>query len=129
MYAVRQIQHVQNGTVVVQLPKGFPSQSVEVIILPIQQTITSPNAVKQNEAQVAIHDFLTMDTSHFTPAQQQAYTRSCALIQQGRRPDEPRILGLFAGLGEIADDFNDPLPDEDLFWGEETDEYGMMLEQ
>ena len=69
--------------------------------------------------------FLAQDVSQWTTEQQQAYARTKKMIENGRRPDEPRILGLFSGLIEVSDDFDAPLPDEDSFWGEETDEYGM----
>ena len=78
-----------------------------------------------DEVEVEIGRFLAQDVSRWTPAQQQAYARTKALIVNGRRPDEPRILDLFAGLIEVSDDFDTPLPDEAIFWGEDTDEYGI----
>lgn len=50
-------------------------------------------------------------------------------MQRGRQADEPRILGLFAGLAKVSDDFDAPLPDEDIFWGAETDENGVSMKK
>lgn len=127
MYTVHQIQQVKNRTVVVDLPQEFPlTNIVEVIILPATELITESEATTE---MAATHHFLTMDTSHFTAVQRRAYDRAYAIIRRGRRPDEPRILGLFEGLVQIADDFDAPLPDENMFWGESTNECGMSLER
>lgn len=40
MYAIRQIQTVENGKVVVQLPADFPAGQVEVIVLPVSRSKT-----------------------------------------------------------------------------------------
>ncbi|MGB0388773.1 MAG: hypothetical protein ACPGWR_28470 [Ardenticatenaceae bacterium] len=132
MYAIREIQQVPDRTVIVHLPDDFPSERVEVIVLPAPPLTTKlptkPKASNTIEVSDATHRFLTMDTSHFTVDQLQAYERACTIIKQGRRPDEPRIWGVFAGLIDIADDFDAPLPDQELFWGEGSDEYGMSLE-
>jgi hypothetical protein len=56
-------------------------------------------------------------------AQRQAYAQAYERLKQGRSADEPRVLGLFDGLGQISDDFDASLPDEDLFWG------GLFVEQ
>ena len=72
---------------------------------------------------------LSLDVSQLTKAQRRAYKRTQALLQRGRQADEPRILGLFAGLAQVSDDFDAPLPDEDIFWGAETDEYGVSLKK
>ena len=125
MYAIRQIQQARDRKIVVQLPEDFPTDSVEIIILPA--TLELREAEIDN-VPADIHQFLTRDTSHFTADQRQAYDRVCTAIRRGRNPNEPRILGLFAGLMQVTDDFDAPLPDEDLFWGEGTDEYGMSLE-
>ncbi|MEA3341973.1 MAG: hypothetical protein U9R15_18575, partial [Chloroflexota bacterium] len=86
------------------------------------------SATEATTEMTAVRHFLTRDTSHLTAVQRRAYRRAHAIIRRGRRPDEPRILGLFAGLVQIADDFDAPLPDEDMFWGKSTNEYGMSLE-
>ena len=108
----------------VYLPAEFTANEVEVIITPVKEAGSSAAHTAEEDA---IQRLLDLDTSHFTEAQKQAYQRTCQLLRQKRRPDEPRLLGLFEGLFEIGDDFNDPLPDEGLFWGEETDEYGMTI--
>ncbi|RME63062.1 MAG: hypothetical protein D6790_05345 [Caldilineae bacterium] len=46
----------------------------------------------------------------------------------GRAPDEPRRLGVFAGLVKVAEDFDAPLPDEDAWWGASTNEWGISTE-
>ena len=38
-------------------------------------------------------------------------------------------IRLFEGLVQIAEDFDAPLADKNVFWGENTNEYGMILEQ
>lgn len=78
-----------------------------------------------DEVEAEIGRFLSQDVSQWTPEQQAAFARTKAMVLNGRQPDEPRILGLFAGLVEVSDDFDAPLPDEDSFWGVETDEYAM----
>ncbi|MDQ4078481.1 MAG: hypothetical protein M3220_19830 [Chloroflexota bacterium] len=72
-----------------------------------------------------VHRFLSRDVSSFTEQQREAYARVRSLILHGRSPNEPRILGLFEGLVEVADDFDAPLPDEEEFWGKGTDAYGL----
>ena len=129
MYAIRQIQQVHNHTVLVHLPTDFSTDRVEVIIFPIPLSTAKLPVKLGNEAPAGARRFLTMDTSQFTAVQRQAYNRACAIIRRGRSPDEPRILGLFAGLMEVADDFDAPLPDEEAFWGQGTDEFGMSLER
>lgn len=128
MQALRQFHTAENGTITIQLPSDFPTNEVEVIVLP-KQPAKNGSYAELDEGQVAIQQFLTMDTSHFTPAQVKAYERTSVLLRKGRKPDEPPIFGLFEGLIEISDDFYDPLPDEiiDLFYGSETDEYGISL--
>ena len=127
MYAYRQIQQALNRTVVVHLPEDFPTNQVEVIVLPAS-TYQPTNPEVTKEVANATHAFLTLDTSHFTVEQHKAYERACAIIQRGRQKNDPRIWGVFEGLIDVADDFDAPLPDEELFWGEGTDEYGMSLE-
>jgi hypothetical protein len=128
MYAIRQIQAIENGKVVVQLPDDFPADQVEVIILPAQ-TVNGAAYPKQNQANQALQRFLALDITHFTSDQQTAYQHACAILRKGRQQDEPRIFGLFAGLVTSSADFDTPLPDEiiALFHGSETDEYGVTL--
>jgi hypothetical protein len=73
----------------------------------------------------AVARFLTLDTSQFSAAQRRAYEEACAALKQGREAGDRRILGLFAGLGRISEDFDAPLPDESLFWGETSDANGL----
>lgn len=133
MQAIRQIKRVKNRTIkiTVHLPEEFPTtDQVEVIILPAQSMATGLSSKSEEQVNIinAVQHLLTLDTSHFTPEQQQAYERAKSLVQQGRLPHEPRILGLFEGLMEVSDDFDSPLPDEDLFWGEDTDETGLLTQ-
>ncbi|MFZ4659660.1 MAG: hypothetical protein ACOYNY_21820 [Caldilineaceae bacterium] len=128
MQALRQFHTVENGAIIIQLPATFPTNEVEVIILPKESSVNGAYE-EVDEGQAAIQQFLTMETAHFTPEQHKAYERTCALLRKGRKPDDPPIFGLFEGLIEMANDFDDPLPDEiiDLFYGSETDEYGISL--
>jgi hypothetical protein len=130
MQALRQFHTAENGTITIQLPADFPTSEVEVIVLPKQPTVNG-SYPEPDEGQVAIQQFLAMDTSHFTPEQLKAYERTSALLRKGRKPNEPRILDLFAGLIEVSEDFDAPLPDDiiDLFYGSETDEYGITLQR
>ena len=50
----------------------------------------------------------------FSAGQREAYEHACEVLQQRQEADMSRILGLFAGLGEISEDFDAPLPDENL---------------
>jgi hypothetical protein len=117
MYAVRQIQKVENGKVVVQLPDDFPVDQVEVIILPAQAVSDQP-AEKQDEGVESIKYFLNMDTSNLNEEQLEAYQRTCELLREWLVTRKSPLFGAFAGLVEISDDFDDPLPDEilDLFY-------------
>ncbi|MFH1636338.1 MAG: hypothetical protein ABIG63_20325 [Chloroflexota bacterium] len=129
MNAIRQIQQVRNHTVLVHLPEDFPAKSVEVIIFPTTELPIKSKKTKTDKVLAAVHHFFTMDTSQFTAAQRQTYDQACTIIRRGRDSGEPRILGLFAGLMQIADDFDAPLTDEDVFWGKSTNEYGISLEK
>jgi len=126
MIAVRQFHMVENGVITIELPADFPTGEVEVIVLS-KQPAPPVEVTPLDEGQAAIQQFLTLDTSHFTPQQLAAYQRTCALLRKGRKPDEPRILDLYAGLVEAPEGFDAPLPDDivDLFYGSETDEYGI----
>lgn len=126
MLALRQIRPVKNHTVTIKLPLDFLADQVEVIILPAPAQTFSPE-VDADAAAASLH--LSVDTSRLTEVQHRAYERTQMLLKQGRKSDEPRILGLFSGLVQISDDFDEPLPDEDLYWGEGSDEYGVSLKR
>ena len=125
MQAIRQIAQVVDRRVTIDLPANFATDQVEVIILPVEEVMNGRVA----SLGPAVQEFLALDTSAFTPAQLDAYARASRLLRRGRRPDEPRILGIFAGLVEVADDFDAPMEDEELWWGSKTDEYGISLPQ
>lgn len=125
MQAIRQFAQVIDHRVIIDLPTDFAAEQVEVIVLSAVEAEPSTTA----PLHPSISKFLALDTSEFTPEQQAAYERTSILLRHGRRPDEPRILGMFAGLVQVSDDFDDPLPDEDLWYGSETDEYGISLPQ
>jgi hypothetical protein len=63
-----------------------------------------------------------VDTSQFSTAQREAYGLACETLKQRPEADTSRILGLFAGLGEISEDFDAPLPDENLYWEDDTND-------
>ncbi len=132
MQAIRQIKDVKNRTIVVYLPDEFPAiDQVEVIILPAQPANTGLPLATQTEGDAfdAVQHFLAIDTSQLTDDQRRAYTQASKLVRKGRRPHEARLLGLFSGLVQIADDFDTSGPDEDLFWGAGSNEDGLSLEQ
>lgn len=112
MQALRQFHKPENGIITIHLPADFAADEVEVIILP-KAPVMNGVYPKTNDVKQAIQSFLSINTSYLTLEQQNAYQRTCALLQEGRRPDEPRMFGLFAGLIELSDDF-DRLSDEDL---------------
>lgn len=118
MEAVRQFHKVTNGTITIQLPVDFPAEEVEVIILP-KQTVVNGHGDEHDAMQQILQSFQNIDTSTFTSEQLQAFNRTCMLLRKGRQLNEPRQFGLFAGLVEIADDFND-LPEDyiDLFYAD-----------
>lgn len=126
---LRQIYQVKDKKLVIQLPDNFPIGQVEIIILPVSGTNKQADLLEtgRNEATAVFHHFLKMDTSHFTAAQQKAYKQTCQLLQQERTHGESRLAGLFAGLVDVSADFDAPLLDESLYWGSETDEYGMWV--
>lgn len=77
MQALRQFHTAEQGRITIQLPADFPSTEVEVIILPnpnvaVTKPVTVDTTIPEDEGQAAIQAFLTMDTTHFTPAEQQA---------------------------------------------------------
>jgi hypothetical protein len=114
---IRAIQKVEDGKVILKLPAEFVGEEVEIIVLPVRSITEPPVSAEPGDA---IQRFLQIDTSGFTQRQLDAYHHTCAQIRKGRKPGDPRILGLTGGLAELADDFNDPLPDEDLFYNGET---------
>jgi hypothetical protein len=115
MQVVRQIQKARDRKVVVHLPEDFPLGEVEVIILPAAGSATFvADRDVTHELSTAIAHFLTLDTSHFSATERQAYEQARETLKRGRRSGEPRILGLFVQLAQMADDFDDPLPDEAL---------------
>lgn len=117
MYAIRQIQTVENGKVVVQLPADFSASQVEVIVLPVPG-VNGATQQTHDEGIVAIYNILAMDTAHLNQEQRKAYQRTCTLLQEWLQTRKAPLYGAFAGLVEIADDFDAPLPDEiaDLFY-------------
>ena len=119
MYAIRQIHQVENGKVTVYLPADFTAQQVEVIVLPVETSNghTAPASTEQpNEL---LQRILAWDTSKFDAEQMKAYQRLCALVRKGRKPNEPRIFGAFAGLVWMAEDFNTMSEEElDLFYAD-----------
>lgn len=118
MEAIRQFHKVANGVITIHLPVDFAADEVEVIILP-KPTMVNGNGYEQDAMQQILQSFQSMDTSTFTTEQIQAYNRTCMLLRKGRKPDEPRMFGLFTGVVEIAEDFNE-LPEEyiDLFYAD-----------
>lgn len=115
MQAVRQILKVQDRAITIHLPADFVAEEVEVIVLPAPAMENG----KPDDKGAAIQYLLAMDTSSFTESQLKAYERALEAVRKGRKPNEPRVFGLFEGLIEIADDF-DTLPDEyiDLFYAD-----------
>jgi hypothetical protein len=77
----------------------------------------------------AVDQFLIREITEIPTEQRQVYEQARPIVKKGRQPGEPRILGAFAGLITTSDDFDAPLPDEALFLGEGTDEYGLTQEQ
>lgn len=123
MQAVRQFAKVVDHKVTVDLPVHFEARQVEIIVLPAEEAET----LQDEPLDPVIKEFLELDTSDFTPEQKEAYDRVVAYIGQGRKEGDPYPLGLFAGFGHVSEDFDAPLPDEDLWYGSETDEYGISL--
>lgn len=70
------------------------------------------------------------NTATWSGKQQAVYQN---LVESVKRysSEQPRQLGLCTGLVEIDNDFDAPLPTElaALFWGSETDEFGISLAQ
>jgi hypothetical protein len=118
MQVIRTIQKVEGGKVTLNLPAEFAGEDVEIIVLPLR-SVSEPTKPVEAEVGDAIQRFLQMDTSSFTPKQLGAYHHAYKLLRKRRSADEPRTLGLTGGLVELAEDFNSPLPDEDLFYDED----------
>ena len=123
MQFLRTIQKPKNGTITIELPTELADEEVEVIVLPIRTSSeTSISAPKlDGEVDDALYNqarqrFLNLDTSGFTQQQLDAYHQARERLIRGRKPNQPRILGLTGGIVKMSDDFNAPLPDEDLFY-------------
>lgn len=129
MNILHQIYPVKDRKIIVELPDSFSAASVEVIVLPLSQPDSHDlfQARTNEEKAEAVRQFLERDTTNFTAEQKEAYQQICYRLQQNQSDDSQRVAGLFAGLIQVADDFDAPLPDEALFWGERTDEYGVTL--
>jgi hypothetical protein len=96
MQVVRQIQKARDRKVVVHLPEDFPPGEVEVIVLPAAGSAgLVANSIDTLELSTAIAHFLTLDTSHFSAAERQAYEQARETLKRGRRSGEPRILRPF----------------------------------
>jgi hypothetical protein len=118
MQIIRTIQKVEGGKVTLNLPAEFAGEDVEIIVLPLR-AVSEPDKPTEKEVGDAIQRFLQIDTSSFTPKQLESYRHAYEQLRKGRCADEPRTLGLTGGLVELAEDFNGPLPDEDLFYNED----------
>ncbi len=131
MYAVRQLLRVEDNKIVLDL-SDFPSEYAEVIVLPAKMGEWGTNEQtppSEPITQQTIRTIRTMDTSRMTEAQRAARERTLALLAQNPQPGAQRRLGLFDGLVEMTDDFNDPLPDEEIYWGSLTNEFGVNIDQ
>jgi len=126
MYAVRQVVRVENDKIVLDMA-DFPTEYAEVIVLPAKAEDRGKNGHSvspESIAQETIRVIQSLDTSRMTAIQQAARERTLALLAEKPQPGAPRRLGIFDGLVEIAEDFDDPLPDEEIYWGSLSDEYG-----
>jgi hypothetical protein len=110
MQAIRQFAQVVDHRVTIDLPTDFVAQQVEVIVLSAEKAVDS----RPSPHDPTVQAFMKLDTSTYTPEQKAAYDRVVAYIRRGRKAGEPYPLGLFAGFVEVADDFDDPLSDEEL---------------
>jgi hypothetical protein len=108
--------------------KSSQTARVETEAPPSAAATADAPAAEMANAFAAIARFLTLDEAQLPAAQRQAYAQAYERLKQGRSADEPRVLGLFDGLGQISDDFDAPLPDEDLFWGGASDSNGISKE-
>jgi len=129
MQALRQFHKPENGVITVQLPANFDADEVEVIILP-KAAVTNGVYHQADHVKRAIGHFLSMDTTDFTSAQLQAYQQNCERLRV-YQPGGMPIYDLYKGLVEFSTNVAEPLPDDitDLFYGSETDEYGMSLQR
>ncbi len=131
MYAVRQVLRVEDNKIVLDL-SDFPTEYAEVIVLPAKAGDWDTNgelSSAESTTEQTIRAIQALDTSRLTEAQRSARERTLTLLAEKPQPGAPRRLGIFDGLVEIADDFNDPLPDEEIYWGSLSDEYGTSVEQ
>ncbi len=131
MYAVRQVVRVEDQRIVLNL-YDFPAEYAEVIVLPAKATDWGTNgghASVESTTEQTIRAIQALDINLMTDAQRAARERTLALLAERPQPGAPPRLGIFDGLVEIADDFNDPLPDEEIYWGSLSDEYGMSVKR
>lgn len=118
MYAIRQIQQVENGKVTVYLPADFTAQQVEVIVLPVEATNGHAAPAPVDQPNELLQRILAWDTSKFDADQMKAYHRLCEIARKWK-PGDPPVFGAFEGLVRMADDFNTMSEEElDLFYAD-----------
>lgn len=131
MYAVRQVVRVADNKIVLDL-YNFPSEYAEVIVLPSNATNWGANgedASVELTTEQTIRAIQALDMSQMTYEQRAARERTLRLLAEKPQPGAPPRLGIFDGLVDIAEDFNDPLPDEEIYWGALSDEFGTSIER
>ncbi len=58
MNAIREIKEVENNQIIIELPRGFKSKKVEIIILPFDHDLGREPIQKERVEQKAIENFL-----------------------------------------------------------------------
>ena len=85
MYAIRQIQRIEDGKVIVYLPADFPNQQVEVIVLPVESVNGFALPAQNDGSNQLLQDILAWDTSHFDATQMKAYQRLCGIARKRKK--------------------------------------------
>lgn len=117
MYAVRQVVRVEDQRIVLDL-SDFPAEYAEVIVLPAKAVDWGANGEQtpaESVTRETIRAIQALDTSQMTYEQRAARERTLSLLAEKPLPGAPRRLGIFDGLVEVAEDFNAPLPDEEIY--------------
>lgn len=116
MYALRETQTAINRIVTIELPTDFPTDEVEIIVLPANASKHPPTDELANRRQHILKYISSWDISEFSAEKMQAYNRLLNFYAHEFVPRVPPPEGLWEQFVWMSDDFNAPMEDEDLWY-------------
>lgn len=111
MNTFQQTLSVTNQRIVIDLPEGFKAQEVEVV----RPTNSYDLEERRNEM---VEHLLTWDVTDFSGEKLKAYQRLIVYYRNEFHPHVPPPEGLWSEFVWIADDFDAPMEDEDLWYAD-----------